>query len=357
MAFERDEKTEAPTPKRRSEAREKGQVARSTEVSSAAGIIMAFVYFMVMGPQMASGVRDLVTDLLSNACRTKVGAEDIQHLYGQLLSSAGAVLMPFFVYMMVVGIISNLFQVGWLWTMKPMKPKFDKLNLIKGLQRSMFSKDSLIKLLFSSAKVVVILWILYATLLPRVGEMIQLSDQSSLLAAIILTIKIVCSILVRVCMFFLVLAVVDYAWQRYKFEDGLKMTKQEIQDERKSSDIDPKYRARIRARQIQIARSRMMSAVPEANVVITNPTTYAVAIKYDMDNMDSPIVVAKGARLIAKRIKEIAIANNIPVIENKPLARDLFKSVEVNAPIPIRLYKAVAQILAYVYNLKRTGKA
>lgn len=357
MAFEKDERTEAPTPKKRKETRDKGQVARSGEVNSAMGMIMSFVYFLIMGPQMGARIKALVADILNKAASTEVDMAGLQNIYGRMLGNTAAIVLPFFIYIMAVGLVVNLAQVGWKWTMKPMKPKFNKFNVFTGIKKVFISKDSMVKLLFSSAKVVVILWILYISIQPRVGELVRLSDQSSLLLAIMLMIKIISTVLIRICIFYALLAAVDYAYQKYKFEEGIKMTKQEVQDEQKSADLDPKYKAKIRARQMQLSRSRMMSAVPQANVVITNPTTFAVAIKYDMENMDSPIVVAKGARLIAQRIKEIAIANDIPIIENKPLARDLYKNVPIDAPIPLRLYKAVAQILAYVYNLKRTARA
>lgn len=352
---DKDEKTEQPTSRRRSQARKEGQVAKSIELNSSVLLIMSFLYFLVAGPKVVGTIKEFAAYILRNTASFELKPETLPDIYMLILKNAGRVILPFLIYIFVVGVIVNIAQVGWFWTWKPMKPKMLKLNIFKGFKKIFGSKDAAVKLIKSILKMSIIFWVLYVTIKPYVPEFVKLSDNSSLTNALMFAIGVMTKAIYRTCLMLLVIAVIDFFYQRHKHEKDLKMTKQEVKDERKNMDIDPKIKAKIRQMQMQMARKRMMGAVPEADVVVTNPTTFAVAIKYDPETMDAPIVVAKGARLIAQKIKQIAIDNNVPIVEDKPLARDLYKNVEINQPVPLRLYKAVAKVMAYVYNLRKAA--
>jgi len=268
----------------------------------------------------------------------------------ELVMSFMVIVLPMMASVLVVAVLSNVMQVGILFSWKAMAPKFSKLNPLKGLER-LFSKQSFMELFKSLAKLVIVGTIAYWTVKGEMDRFITLGDlEVSGIGLYIL--KVMLKIFFRVSIAMIILAVIDYAFQKWQYMEKLKMTKQEVKEEHKQTEGDPAVKSRIRKVQHEVARRRMMQEVPNADVVVTNPIHLAVAIKYDRLGMGAPQVVAKGAELIADRIKALAKENDVPVVENKLLARDLYKNVEIGEEIPSVFYQAVAEVLAYVYKLK-----
>jgi len=258
-------------------------------------------------------------------------------------------LFPLFVTVLVVGFFSSFFQFGWLLTGKPLIPDIEKLNPVKGMAR-LFSKRSLVELIKSLSKVILIGWIAYSTVIDNLQGALLLIDTTAITTLVFLG-KTAALIFAKVCGLLIFIAFLDFLFVRWEMEQKMKMTKQEVKEEHKESEGDPMVKSQIRAIQHEMARRRMMADVPDADVIITNPTHFSVAVKYDSDEMDAPLILAKGADLVALKIREIAKDHQIPIIENPPVARLLHK-LDVGATIPESLFKAVAEILAHVYSLK-----
>jgi len=252
---------------------------------------------------------------------------------------------------MFIGMIGSYSQVGFLFTVDPLVPKFDRLNPFTGIKRVIFSKRSLIELIKGLLKVGIIGLIGWYSIESYIEESALIMD-SDVLTIFFFLCKAAMSISFKIILVFVVIAALDYIVQRRLFENEIKMTKEEVKEENKQLEGDPLIKSRIRSIQRQLARRRMMQEVPKADVVITNPTHLAIALKYEFGKMDAPKVVAKGANLIAEKIKQIAIEHNIPIIEDKPLAQLIYKSVDIDESIPQEMYQAVAQILAYIYKIK-----
>ena len=253
----------------------------------------------------------------------------------------------------VLGVfVSNVVQVKWKVTGKPLKPKFSKLNPIKGFKR-FFSKDKLVELLKAVLKLSVLFYVVYSSLQNEWGMIVNIY-QLDLWSALTLIVDLVLNISFKICIVFLVLAFADWYYQKRKFQTDMKMTKQEVKDEYKNAEGNPQIKGQIRRKMQEVSRRRMMQALPEADVVITNPTHLAVALKYDKEAAEAPVVIAKGADFLAQKIKDTARENQIEIVENKPLARMLYHNVEIGDQIPPELYQVVAEILAYVY--ERQGK-
>jgi len=263
------------------------------------------------------------------------------------------VTWPFIVGFTVVIVILNIAQVGLHVTFKAIAPKFSKLNPLTNFKSQFLSSQLVANLVRSLAKTIVATYIVYAYLRDHIWKLLSLQN-ADLSYAFVVTASMIYDIVFRLIIFFVILAAADYAWNRYKFEESLKMTKEEVKEERKRSEGNPQIKSAIRRRQRQMSRNRMMSQVPKADVVVTNPTHLAVALQYDADKMRAPVVIAKGADYLAESIKKVAKENQIPVIENKPLAQSLYKLVEIDEEIPADLFNAVAEILTYVHKL--TGK-
>jgi len=267
-----------------------------------------------------------------------------------LVKDMAILLLPLFLLVTIIGVFSSLFQIGWLFTTQPLSPDFTKLDPIKGLGR-MFSMKSLVDLVKSILKITLIGWVAYATVLNHFEEALILVD-TSITETVFYLGRVATLILAKVCGILILIAAIDFLYTRYEMEEKMKMTKQEVKEEFKEMEGDPYIKSQIRQIQQEMARRRMMAEVPGADVVVTNPTHFAVAIKYDSLSMDSPVVIAKGADHVAMRIREIARENNVPLIENPPVARLLHK-LDLGAAIPEELFKAVAEILAHVYSLKK----
>jgi flagellar biosynthetic protein FlhB len=355
VADERDEeRTEPATPRRREEARERGQVARSADLSSAVILLAAALALRFMG-------RPLVGGIFSSTGTQLEGLAFVEGEPGALLSQFGgaftAVLLgflPFAGLLLVAALGANLLQVGFLFTAKPLVPDFNRIDPVSGFGR-LWSARGLVRILSGLLKVgavaLVVFWTIWAERL-RLVELSGLEFEQILGAAV----DLMLSISLRAALALLVLAIFEYGFEKWQYERDLRMSKREIREELRRFEGDPRIRERRRATQQQLALQRMMLGVPGATVVITNPTHLAVAIRYEK-SMDAPRVVAKGAEQLARRIREAALDNGVPIVERKDLARGLYRSVDVGQSIPPDLYQAVAEILAYVYRIKGMATA
>jgi flagellar biosynthetic protein FlhB len=344
------ERTEQASPRRREEARKQGQVARSPEVPSAAILLACSVFFYFCSGEMFERMMGLTRWILRDCGVTPVSLGNVDALFWGWAWKFFLIMAPLLLTVVIAGFLSNYLQIGFIASFETLAPKFDKIDPIKGFQR-LFSLRSVVELVKSILKMAVIAMIVWFTLKDELRNLIPLMDDS-LMGILVYTGKVIFRIMITTCWVLIVLAIMDYLYQRWEYEKGLRMSRQEVKDEYKQSEGDPIVKARIRRIQREIARKRMMASVPRADVVITNPTHLAVAIQYDADRMYAPVVVAKGAGYVAEKIREIARAHGVPVIENKPVAQLLYKTVDVDRAIPEDLYRAVAEILAYVYGLK-----
>jgi flagellar biosynthetic protein FlhB len=346
------EKTEQPTPTRRREARERGQVARSADLNTAVVLLAVFVTMNLMSGTIYSAMCQSFEAPIRAISSVELTEESVAFYTIQGLLFMAQLLVPIFAAVFALAIVSNIIQVGVVVTPQPLMPDLNRINPIKGFQR-IFSARSLVRLGMSIGKLAIISAVLIATSYGEIKNLILLFD-SSVQQITLYSAYIVFLLGIRASIVLLILAILDYGYQRWELERELRMTRQELRDELKRMEGDPKIRERRRSIQRQLAMQRMMANVPKAKVVITNPTELAVAIAYDEETMRAPTVVAKGADLIAARIREEAAKHNVPIVEKKPLAQALFKACEVGDEIPPALYQAVAEVLAYVYEI--TGR-
>ena len=345
------EKTEEATAHRLRKALEEGKVAKSKELSSVGVISLGFLALYAMGPTIAEETMKVMRHMFTQAPLMDFNQLSLITIFRDNVGGFFVAIGPFMVVMVVIGAMVNIAQVGVRFTAKPLEPKFDKINPIEGFKR-LFKPKTAVEFVRDVIKVTLIVSLGYLIITHDIQEFMLLVDVPTAqfaasfgLFALLLAMKI--------SGVMLILAIFDFAYQRYNYKKEMRMTKQEIKDESKDTDGNPELKSRIRQVQREAARKRMMSEVPTADVVVTNPTHIAVALKYDKELMNSPTVVAKGQRLIAQRIKELALSCGVPVIENKPLARSLFDMCEVGVSIPATLFKAVAEILAHVYQLQK----
>ncbi len=344
------EKTEDASSRKLDKAREEGQVSKSTEVPSVvvlmAGVLAlhAFAYFIYQ--QFLVVMRDGFT-FTGVPLLTDVEAV---HLMFRSSQSLFLILAPLLSAVFVAAFVSNVVQVGFVISWKAIEPKLSRIDPIKGFAQK-FTSRALMEFIKSILKIIIIFSISYMVVKSELSNIIRLYDQS-VGAILIYILKIAFEIFVKVVLVMVVLAVLDYAFQKWKFLEDQKMTKQEVKDEHKQTDGDPQVKSRIRQLQAEAARKRMMADIPTADVVVTNPTRLAVAIKYDAISMEAPTVVAMGAGAVAANIRRIARESDVPLIENKTLARNLYKIVEVGQEVPSELFQAVAELLAQVYKLK-----
>ncbi len=345
------EKTEQPTPKRREDSRRKGSVARSAEVNSAVILLFALLFLQVGGSAMATRLSDMARTLLSRAGSIQITSDNLQGYAASGMSLILWTLAPLSIGIMIIGVAASAAQVGFHFSGEVLRPKVTRMNPLSGLKRIMLSKQSVVELLKNLMKVAVIGAVAYKAVRGILDDSIMLvdGDPASILGFLS---RSAISLGLNVGGAFLAIAALDYGFQRYEHEQQLRMTKQEVKEESKMQEGDPQIKGRIRGIQRQIAYKRMMHDVPKADVVVTNPTHVAVALKYDAGKMHAPKVVAKGAELIAKRIREIAREHGVPIVEDRMLARTLYKSVEVGQEIPEKLFHAVAQLLAYIFRVK-----
>ena len=352
MAEDAGDKTEAPTAKRVREAREEGNVTRSQDLSAAVLILAAAGLIWATGSNLATAMVALFRRCLGGEGAIRPG--DLGPLITQTLYAVAYGLLPVLAGVMVAAVLANVAQVGFLLSGKSLSPDLSNLSPLKGFKKLFGAGRGPVHFLMSLAKLGLVFGVAYYAVKGRMGEIITL-QQLSLLQIFGLAFDVLLSVALRIGGVLLVLAVIDYAYQRWKMSQQLKMSKEEVRRELRESDGDPQLRGRRREIARQRALARVQKEVPTADVVVTNPTHFAVALKYDDGKMRAPIVVAKGADLVALRIRELAAAAGVPVVERKPLARALYDAVKVGEEIPEDLYAAVAEILAYVYEI--SGKA
>lgn len=350
------EKTEEPTSKKLEDARKEGQVAKSREITNAFELLAVFVILKVwvgyMGESFVGIFRNLYSQIpeyikmydgyLPNAT--------FDTIFFQTMVRMLIMIVPVLLVGFLIAFLCDVVQVKWKPTGKPLQPKFSKLNPVNGFKR-IFSANSLMELFKSIAKIAIIVYAVYSYLSKNAPSIFLLYD-ISLNQAIAQIGDLVINLGFRISIFYMIIAIVDFVYQKIKFKNDMKMTKQEVKDEYKNQEGDPQIKSKQKARMQEASRRRMMQKLPEADVVITNPTHYAVAIKYDPEVYDAPFVIAKGADYLAQKIKETARENNIEIVENKPLARMLYANVDVGGIVPPELYQAVAEVLAFVYHLK-----
>jgi flagellar biosynthetic protein FlhB len=346
------EKTEKATPKRRAEARRKGQVARSMDLSGAFVLLAALLALSAFAPRLVETLQRSM-----RACLAMISSPDVVSdrglgpIVAEQAQAAGLAAAPVMLVCLVAGVLASAGQIGGIRvTPQALTPDFKRLNPLPGFKQ-IFGPNAAFEAAKSIVKVLVVGGVAALAVLPRLdeyGSMVGMPP-AELLATLGRTILAIAQ---RAAIAYLLIGVVDFIYQRYRHEKSLKMDKQEVKDEAKNTDLPPEVKSAIRRRQMQAARARMMAAVPTADVVVTNPTHYAVALRYEAAR-DAPEVVAKGQDLVAKAIRELAAEHGVPVISDPPLARSLHASVEVGQLIPEELYQAVAQLLAFVYRTAR----
>ncbi len=348
------EKTEDATEKKKSDTRKEGNVAKSKELNTAVSLLMMFIAMRIYCGTL--GIRFIETfnstySQFSDITRFIGGGIPklaVRKLYMSSILNILLFLAPFLLTAFIVSFVVDFVQVKWKPTAKPLKPKFSKLNPISGFKK-IFSKEKLLDLLKSLLKLLIIGGVVYTTIKDELSTIFLLYDMSIKQAIQFFGVTVI-DMGIKVSAIYLVLGFADYAYQKHKFREDIKMTKQEVKDEIKNAEGDPQIKGKQKQKMMEASRRRMMQAVPRADVVITNPTHFAVALKYDPEEMPAPYVLAKGEDILAARIKEEAKSCNIDIVENKPLARMLYYNVDIGAMIPAELYQAVADILAAIYN-------
>lgn len=347
------EKTEQPTAKKKDDARKKGQVVFSKDLNMAFTFLTALIVLRALGTYILGILRNSYTFFMSFPVDADdvFNSRDMAIVLGRIMVDILAIAVPVTLIVMVVGVILNYLQVGYLFTSEPLMFKLDKLNPVNGLKQ-IFSLKSLVELAKNLAKIVILAFAAYTYLKDKLGLIIELISMPPLQIGAILW-DITYNLSLRIAIILIILGVLDIAYKLWQNNKDLMMSKQEIKEEYKQMEGNPQIKGKIKEKQRQMAMSRMMQDVPKADVIITNPTHFAVAVKYDQSKYDAPYVVAKGQDLIAKQIRKVAEESKVPIVENKPLARELYASVKVGRTIPEHLFHAVAEVLAFVYKIKR----
>ena len=347
-------RTEAPTPNKRKKEREKGNVSRSMDVNSVVVLIAGILVIRFMGKNLLSGISHFASGIYTSLMTIQLTPEStVQYTQNGIWYFFG-VISPILVTIMMLGLASNFGQVGFFFSKKALTPKFSKINPLKGIKR-IFSAKSIVELVKGIFKIAIICIIGYSVIKSHINDFYSMSFMIP--AAVLSFIAgVLFELGVKISIALIFLAAADYAWQNYDYEKNIKMTKQEVKEEQRQESGNPEVKSRVKSLQRQLSRTRMMNAVPDATVVVTNPTYIAVALQYAPNKpSDAPKVVAKGQRKTAERIKLLAKENNIPIIEDKPLARTLFQTLEVGMEIPPIFYQAVAEVLAKVFQMQRNN--
>jgi flagellar biosynthetic protein FliR/FlhB len=349
--FASEDKTEEATPKKKNEARKKGQVARSKEVNLALTLLASTLVIITLGVYVGNSFKSTIITFLSSYLNMELNYNTLKSITFIAVWRIAMVFLPVVIPITVFGVLANYIQVGFMFTGEPIKPQLSKLNPLKGLKR-MFSMRTLVESVKNIIIVILLCYIGYSFVRDNFSYILTIGN---LKVGEIPTSfgKIVINIFFKVTIVMIIIALIDYIYQRYLYNKELKMTKQEVKEEYKQQEGDPQIKSKIKQKQRKMASRRMMQAVPSATVVVTNPTHIAVALKYEEEKSAAPILVAKGADAVAIKIKEIAKENDVPIIENRSLARLIYEKVELDSEIPDDMYQAVAEILALVYKLKK----
>lgn len=350
LIFANEEKTEEATPKKKSEARKKGQIARSKDVGLAITMVTCTLVILLLSGMIVGNLKDTMVYFLQSGMLQDINEMSIKSIVLTVLMKAALCILPVVVPIMIAGIVASLMQTGFLLTGEPLKPKFSKLNPISGF-KNMFSKKSFVDLLKNLAVVTVIGFIGFLYVRDNYDKILQISN--TYLPSLGGQVQdLVVGIFFQVSVVLVIIAAADYFVQFKFHQKDLRMTKQEIKEEYKQMEGDPQIKSKIKQKQREMATRGMMASVADATVVITNPTHLSIALKYEEGNNEAPKVVAKGADLVALKIKEVAKENDVPIMENKPLARMIYEQVDIDREVPQEMYQAVAEILAMVYKLK-----
>lgn len=344
------EKTEEATAKRQGEARQKGQVAKSMEMNSVFIIVAAFSTLKILGSYIYDELASYMQMIFSNLWVADFTITSVQQVFIGFAIIFLKTTLPVMCVILVVSVSINVVQVGFSFTLEPLMPNFDKLNPITGFGR-LFSKRSLVELFKALFKIIVIGGFIYRFMIKQTKQVPGLIN-AELIDSFHLTASLILDLVFNIATVLFVMAVFDYMYQWWENKESMKMSKDDVKQENKQSEGDPQIKGKIKERQRAMSRQRMMKDIPTADVVVTNPTHFAVALKYDQE-MLAPIIVAKGQDLIAQKIKEIAKEHRVIIVENKVLARALYAAVEIGQPVPQELYQGVAEVLAYVYKLKK----
>ena len=346
------EKIYPATPHKRNESREKGQVAKSNELATTLALIGVLSFFFVAGYDTYHHLIDIMYGAFT-AIGGQLSAGKTILIFLSLMGIAFKIIAPVMIVAVIVGVLGNIFQIGLIFSSQPLMPQLSRINPISGFQR-ILSMRGLFEAVKSIFKIGLIGYIVYRTIMSGLVDVVSLvdADKSNIAALFVSTVgRIGFQVFLRAALALLFLSIFDFLYQRWQHEQDIRMTREEIREEMKRTEGDPEIRRRIRRVQRELSQARMMKAIPEADAVITNPVHLAVAIKYDYEVMDSPYVVAKGERKIARQIREIAEEHGVPIVENPPLAQALYKNVEVGEAIPMEFYQAIAEVLAYVHEL------
>lgn len=334
------------------EAHKEGNVAKSQDIGSAAILLSGIVMLLILGPMMIDKIQWMFKAIYAGIPTFDLNSQSIPAYFTVGAKFMAKLLAPFALSLALIGLLAQILQIGFVFTAKPLEPKLDKLSPKSNLKKTMGSRG-LVELAKGLVKITIVIWIGYLTMRGEIPKFVMLIDQD--VPAIISTIGNAAAKLgLRVAIAILIMAIFDLLYQRWKHTQDLKMTKQEVKDEHKQSEGDPQVKSRIRQIQMKTSLNRMISNIPEADAIVTNPTHVAVALKYDPETMKAPRVIAKGMRKLALRIKKIAEEHDIPIIEEPELARALYKSTEIGWEVPYELYQAVAEILALVYRIKES---
>ncbi len=351
------DKTEKATPKKRQDARKKGQVLQSREISSALVLMLVFITLRIFGSYMYNEILTYTRKVLTEYPKIEdlFMPDILLRVFIDSVTVFFKATAPILAVALLTGIVAGYAQVGFLFTLETLSPKFSRINPFSGFKR-LFSPKGAVELVKAVLKVSVIGYVAYTYLNGQAESILKMMDMDIIAIGVMVgTISI--NVAIRICLVLIILSLFDYAYQWWEFEKNLKMTKQEIKEEYKQMEGNPEIKSKIKQRQRQMSMRRMMQEVPKADVVITNPTHFACAIKYDARVSDAPMLIAKGQDYIAMRIKEVAKENKVEIVENRALARTIYDTVDIGKSIPPELYQAVAEILAFVYSLKGTTRA
>lgn len=344
------EKTEKATPRKRQDARKKGQVAKSSDVNTAISLLAVFLFFLVAGRMLGGTFMDVFHETYEHDLLKTITIDEVHSIFIKLIIEIAYVLGPIMLVALLAGIGANFMQVGFLFSTEAIQMKLSKIDPIQGFKR-IYSLRALVEMLKSILKIIFVGAVTFSVIWFKLDELLTLS-QKSLGASLAFFAKLTVQMGLYASAALLFLSLLDYFYQKFDFEKNIRMSKQDIKDEYKKSEGDPLIKSKIKQKQREMAMRRMMQEVPNADVIITNPTHFAIALKYDESVMNAPFVIAKGVDHVAQKIKEKAKECEIVTIENRPLARALYAQAEIGDAIPEEFFKAVAEILAYVYRLK-----
>lgn len=348
------DKTEEPTPKKKKDARKQGNIAKSAEVNKAMTFIAILVVIYMMSGSIISELQGFIVNILSGDFSMTMNDNTIKILMFKVMMSFMKIVLPISLIIMVFGILGSLIQTGLFFSMESLKPKFSKLNPLTGL-KNMFSMKAIVNLIKSMVVICIMIYLGYSFMSKNFEGIIKSGD-IYLPYMFNIVLDLIKSILTSITLAVAVVAALDYGYEKFSHKKGLKMTKQEVKEEYKQMEGDPHIKGKIKQKQRQMANQRMMQAVPSSTVIVTNPTHISIAIRYEQGKDTTPIVVAKGVDEVAFRIREIAKSHDIPIIENVPLARLIYKEVDIDQEIPEEMYKAVAEVLVAVYKIKNKYK-